>query len=462
MKSSRSFLYVILIVLTACAYDNRENGTEQSYSATKISSQPDQEELSAPISTIISPSSIATQAVSTVTSATFISNGDSGQPSLSDDGQRIVFLSYADNLVLGDTNKQADVFLYDRDSNTVSLITVSNDGQQLVEGGVDPTISLDGQTIAFSSNTNSILPEEHDGYFDIFIYDDSTNIIEQITSSYDGNSVSPHLSGDGNMVVFVSDATNIISTQLTEAGQTHVYQYNRWTGATQLIDIGVEGGYGNGSSRWADISADGEKVVFASVATNLTVDVVPENSYHIYLYQSSSRQIELIGRGSNPAISPDGGHIAFWQSKEDGRYAVLYDLEHKTYTEIAPIVPYLNGEFSGSQLDISNGGEYVLFWSGLLDDGSQRMYLYERVTNLVRLIEPLNEDAKGSGSPAISADGRWLLFESRTPITSDDLNELSDIYLFDNFSSELFLISSSAPTNVGEQLIPTSVITLNP
>lgn len=395
-----------------------------------------------PTATIIAPTLIAAEAVLTVTPSIFVSNGDSGQPSLSGDGQRIVFLSYADNLVLDDTNGQADVFLYDRDRDTISRMAVANDGQQFAEGGIDPAISFDGQTIAFSSKINSVLPEEQDSYFDIFIYDDSTKVIEQITSSYDGNNVSPRLSGDGNRVVFVSEATNILATPLTDVGQTHIYQYNRQTGTTQLVDVGIEGGYANGASRWPDVSADGEKIVFASVATNLTADIVPENSYHIYLYQNSTRQIELIGQGSNPAISPDGGYIAFWQNKEDGRYAVLYDIENKTYAEIAPIVPYLHGEFSGSQLDLSNGGAYLLFWSGILGEGSQGIFLYERATNSVRSIEPteINDGVPGSGSPAISADGRWLVFESRVPLTSDDLNEFSDIFLIDNVSNEITLI----------------------
>lgn len=437
----------MVIMLTACTNSEGEKETERSYETSEAPVKSGQEESSIPTPTTIVSSPIATEIVPSVTPSLFISNGDSSQPSLSDDGQRIVFLSYADNLVTGDTNGQADIFLYKRGSNTLSLITVSNDGQQLPEGGVDPAISSDGQIIAFSSNTNSILPEEDDSYFDVFVYDDLTKTVEQITSSYAGNSVSPRLTGDGNIIVFVSDATNIISPQLTNAGQTHIYQHNRQSGVTQLVDVAVEGVYGNGSSRWADVSADGEKIVFASVATNLTADIVPENTYHIYLYQNNTKQIELIGQGSNPAISPEGSHIAFWQNREEERYVVLYSLENKTSVDIAPVVPYLHGEFSGFQLDVSNDGEYVLFWSGVLGEGAQRMYLYEHATDLVHPVEPeqIKVGDQGSGGPAISAHGRWLLFESRARITNDDLNEFSDIYLVDNSTNEMFLVPNIEP-----------------
>jgi hypothetical protein len=83
--------------------------------------------------------------------------GDSGagrsqmrlSASLSADGQRVVFESDAPNLVANDTNGQRDVFLYDRGSGRVSLVSVATDGVHSADrGGRSPRISQPGRRAA--------------------------------------------------------------------------------------------------------------------------------------------------------------------------------------------------------------------------------------------------------------------------------------------------------------------------
>ena len=67
-------------------------------------------------------------------------------PSLSADGRYVAFASMASNLVAGDTNDMADVFIYDRVTNRTERVSVSSAGEQSEDGGFEvlgPSISAD-------------------------------------------------------------------------------------------------------------------------------------------------------------------------------------------------------------------------------------------------------------------------------------------------------------------------------
>ncbi|MEZ4103493.1 MAG: hypothetical protein R3B55_03010 [Candidatus Paceibacterota bacterium] len=52
----------------------------------------------------------------------------SARPSISADGRYVAFQSNATNLVAGDTNGFSDIFVYDRDSNTIERVSVDTLG----------------------------------------------------------------------------------------------------------------------------------------------------------------------------------------------------------------------------------------------------------------------------------------------------------------------------------------------
>src|SRR5687768_11656548 len=84
-------------------------------------------------------------------------NGDSGQASVSADGRYVVFTSFASNLVEGDTNGRADVFLRDRTNNTTRLISRNPTTQEIGNNDSNqPVISQDGTHVAFVSRANNL------------------------------------------------------------------------------------------------------------------------------------------------------------------------------------------------------------------------------------------------------------------------------------------------------------------
>lgn len=99
-------------------------------------------------------------------------NGDSFKPSISGDGRYVAFDSIATNLVSGDTNAGRDIFLRDMTAGTTVRVSVSSSGAQGVGGdALYPTVSLNSQYIAFSSYANNLVAGDTNNTADIFIYE---------------------------------------------------------------------------------------------------------------------------------------------------------------------------------------------------------------------------------------------------------------------------------------------------
>ncbi|MBN2582742.1 MAG: PD40 domain-containing protein, partial [Planctomycetes bacterium] len=96
-------------------------------------------------------------------------NDHSGSISLSADGRYVVFSSEASNLVPGDTNGEEDVFVYDRQTGTMRLVSTGYSGLQGNGESWRPVISADGQFVAFESEASTLVPGDTNGFDDIFV-----------------------------------------------------------------------------------------------------------------------------------------------------------------------------------------------------------------------------------------------------------------------------------------------------
>lgn len=86
-------------------------------------------------------------------------NGRSLAPAISQDGRYIVFVSEATNLAAGDTNAAADIFLYDRVGESISLVSQGLEGQPADGASGGASISADGRFIAFTSWATNLVME---------------------------------------------------------------------------------------------------------------------------------------------------------------------------------------------------------------------------------------------------------------------------------------------------------------
>lgn len=96
-------------------------------------------------------------------------DGPSSEPALSADGRHVAFVSLATNLVPGDTNGVADVFVHDRGTGALHRVSVSSAGEQGNGPSGKPVISGDGRVIAFLSTASNLVPDDANQCSDIVV-----------------------------------------------------------------------------------------------------------------------------------------------------------------------------------------------------------------------------------------------------------------------------------------------------
>ncbi|MGG5822952.1 TolB family protein [Falsiroseomonas sp. HW251] len=199
-------------------------------------------------------------------------NGRSFQPAISRDGTKVAFVSDADNLVPGDDNGTSDVFVKDLVTGAITLVSASSAGEQGNSGSLLPSISADGTRVAFESFASNLVPGDDNGTLDIFVKDLISGAVTLASTSAEGEqgngrSEFPSLSIDGRRVAFVSEATNLLPGDANTASD--VFVKDLVSGAITLASASSGGEQGNGSSGIPSLSADGNMIAFDSEASNL-------------------------------------------------------------------------------------------------------------------------------------------------------------------------------------------------
>jgi len=166
---------------------------------------------------------------SSMQNITLSGNGNSYNPAISADGRYITFSSAASNLVAGDINGRPDIFVYDRQTSSMVNITLSGNGNSY-----SPSMSADGRYVTFNSDADNLVSGDTNGVSDIFLYDRQTDTMESITNG-DGDSVYPSISADGRYVTFNSDADNLVSGDTN--GVSDIFLYDRQTDTMENITI---------------------------------------------------------------------------------------------------------------------------------------------------------------------------------------------------------------------------------
>ena len=127
-----------------------------------------------------------------------VGDDSSFTPSMTPDGRYVVFTSSATNLVPGDTNAVDDVFVRDRLAGTTERVSVGTGGSEGNGASGQPSVSADGRFVAFRSEATNLVPGDSNGMADIFVHDrdpDGNAIFDE------GNGVTVRVSvGPGGIV----------------------------------------------------------------------------------------------------------------------------------------------------------------------------------------------------------------------------------------------------------------------
>ncbi|MFN0006724.1 MAG: TolB family protein [Planctomycetota bacterium] len=203
-------------------------------------------------------------------------HGDFGghSPSLSFDGRFVAFTSWSTNLVGGDGNGELDVFVRDRLNGTTELVSRSSLGVQGNDDSIDPSISADGRFVAFSSISVNLIQSDANGALtDVFLRDrqlGTTRLVSTDSNGVQGNihALRPSISADGGSIAFDSNSTNLIPND-ANGNDFDVYVHHWQSGTTELVSQSSDGVQGDSDSSTPSISGDGRFVAFHGDASNL-------------------------------------------------------------------------------------------------------------------------------------------------------------------------------------------------
>ena len=355
-------------------------------------------------------------------------NGESGEPAVSADGRYVVFESKASNLSPADTNKRWDIFLHDRQNRETIPVTHGDDDSHA------PAISADGRYIAFESDAEELVVGDTGHRRDIFVYERDTGEMSLVSVSSggaqadrDANNVS--ISGDGRYVGFDSKASNLVVGDSNN--QEDVFVHDRETGETMRVSVSSSGEEGDHRSEAPSISGAGRFVAFQSKSRNLVPGLAQGGSAD----DDSSDDDASSDDDSSDDDSSDDDSSDDDGGRQDHIYVHDRDTgETKLVSQSTDGVP---GDKKSSEASISATGRFVAFASKarnlVPDDTNHKEDVFVR--DLAREITirvsvgHAGEGDKESGRPAISGNGSLVAYESKARnLVPDDTNRKDDVF----------------------------------
>jgi Tol biopolymer transport system component len=269
-----------------------------------------------------------------------------------------------------------------------------------------------------------------------------------------GPSRAPALSGDGAIVAFRSDASNLVADDTNETGD--IFVHDRRTGETTRVSIDSRGGQSNGRSRDPALNGIGRFAAFRSEASNLAPHDT-NGAGDIFVHDrktgaTTRASVDSRGRGASgcgvtgcgcdPVLSADGRFVSFWSSATNlvpadtnGAWDVFVrDLRRHRTSRVSVWSGGSQGEGSSGEPWLSGNGRVVTFASLApltVEDGNEDwdVYIHNRRTGFTTL---LTEGQAGglSTDPALSRNGRYVAFYSfATKLVGGDTNRRADVFV---------------------------------
>lgn len=250
-------------------------------------------------------------------------NGASSAPVFSSDGTRVAFVSAASNLVDGDTNGVADIFVKDLVTGLITRVSTDSSGKQATGQSSQPVFSPDGTKIAFSNYSSRLADGLHDFETDVYVKDLITGATVRVSTGYFGirNSGAPTFSPDGTKVAFHSDLPDLVSgdTNYTD----DIFVKDLTSGTITRESTSSSGVQGNAFSWDPAFSPDGRRLVFESLSSNLVAGDTDRDYDNFVKDLVTGAIIRLPTMGlagnttfSKPVFSPDGTRIAFHSTSD--------------------------------------------------------------------------------------------------------------------------------------------------
>lgn len=309
-------------------------------------------------------------------------DGASADPALDKAGRHVAFSSMATNLVEGDTNGERDIFVRDLIQGTTERVSVATDGTQADGESERPSVSSNGRLVVFASHATNLVPGDTNGFEDIFLHDLATGETRRVSVGVsgvepDGDSSAPRISGNGRYVAFLSMARNLVAQADFPTRDAFVVDLK--TGLTEMVSVASNGAPSNAGTYSLAISANGRRVAFASMGSNLVADAEQFAGQDVFLRDRKKHTTTLLSVGAGglaandyseePDISGNGRWVAFTSlasnlvpDDTNGRNDV-FRRKVKTGEMVRVSVSSLGveGDSNSGQASLTRSGRYVAF-----------------------------------------------------------------------------------------------------
>jgi Tol biopolymer transport system component len=255
-------------------------------------------------------------------------NGPSQQPSVSANGRFVAFSSRASNLgpVVGN-QRVWNVYVYDRVTGRTTLVSSAQAGAPSNGDSTFPSISADGQVVAFASTATNLVAGTPKNVNEIYVRV-GAGPIRVLTVGFggvqpDGDSSQPVVSANGRFVAFTTSADDLIAGD--DNSTSDVFVFDLVTGSLTRASLTSSGVQARGASYNPSISSDGHLISFTSGARNLTRGL-RKRIPNVFVHDMNTRQTRLVsvsnrGREQNASIAPP--FTQFSEISGDGRYVVF-------------------------------------------------------------------------------------------------------------------------------------------
>jgi len=324
-------------------------------------------------------------------------DNDSFSPRISDDGRYVVFESLATNLSSISTGGTRQVFIKDMEDDSVDLVSRDTTGTVVADTTAENAdVSNDGRYVVFESNATNLSTSPTNGAVQIYLKDMSDDSITFISAGGTADSNQPAMSPGARYIVFDS-AAGFASANTTRS----VYLVDMSTPTTiELVSVNDSGTQGDGESINASVSDNGNYVAFESLATNLVTG------------------------------DTNGASDVFRRDRSGSETLLVSTADGTT-----------SGNAASTGSSISSNGAYVAFESfasNLVAEGTlglSDIFVRDLSTMPTVTIERINipqsfigEATSDSNNASISADGRYVSFDSTYDYDAADTNTLDDVY----------------------------------
>lgn len=272
----------------------------------------------------------------------------------------------------------------------------------------------------------------------------------------------PWVSANGRFVAFDSDSPALVAGDTNQVRD--VFVHDRATGTTDRVSLAADGTEADGQSQRPTLSSDGRYVAFWSDATNLVADdgnevadvfVVDRIDGIVRRASLGPGGVEGNGNSVRPVISADGSLVAFESAARNltpkdllgrgtdtnsARDIFVYDLVKDETTRVSVASDGAQGAGESLRPSISADGRFVAFQSEVVFDASDTnksrdVYMHDRESGATTRVSLSDSEAQGDGgsfSPSMSADGRYVAFWSNAAnLVDGDDNAMSDVFVRD-------------------------------